>query len=249
MSTVRYDVVDGLARIVLARPQAGNALDGPTVAAFGRAVDRAEDAGVRAVLLLGSGPRFCTGGDVRAFKEADDPAGYLHRLAVETEAHLRRLTNLPAPVVAGVHGAVAGAGLAFVLNADLVVAGRSTQFLAAYANLGLTPDCGVSWMLPRVVGTQRALDFTLGGRLLDAETALAWGLITEVVDDVDVPEHAEALSRRLAALPTWALGQTKRLVRSAWTSPREANALDEADTIAAAVVTSAARQRIEKFLA
>ena len=89
-------------------------------------------------------------------------------LATELEAQLRRLSELPKPVVAGVHGAVAGAGLALVLNADLVVAGESTKFVMAYAAIGLTPDCGVSYLLPRAIGQQRALELAVSGRVLNA---------------------------------------------------------------------------------
>jgi enoyl-CoA hydratase/carnithine racemase len=108
---------------------------------------------------------------------APDRASYVHELAATFEAGLRRLSELPVPVVAAVHGAVACAGLAVVLNCDVVIAARSTKFLMAYSAVGLTPDCGVSYLLPRAVGQQRALELALTGRTLSAEEAMAWGLV------------------------------------------------------------------------
>jgi 2-(1,2-epoxy-1,2-dihydrophenyl)acetyl-CoA isomerase len=154
---------------------------------------------------------------------------------------------LDKPVVAAVHGAVAGAGLAVLLNADLVVAARSTKFLMAYAGIGLTPDCGVSYLLPRAVGQQRALELALTGRVLTAERAHAWGLITEVVDDDQLAQRGEALADQLAGEPTFALGQAKRLIRESWTRSRPDSAEDESGTIARAVTTEVATARIARF--
>lgn len=172
---------------------------------------------------------------------ATDQAKYVHQLATELEAALRRLSELPKPVVARVHGAVAGAGLAFVLNADVVVAARSTTFRMAYPGVGLTPDCGVSYLLPRAVGTQRALDLALTGRVLGAEEARDWGLVTEIADDGAAHERAAELAAAMAAGPAGALGQAKRLIRSSFAGPRAQSAADEADTIAEAVTTRQAQ--------
>lgn len=182
---------------------------------------------------------------------ADDRPGYIWALAERLEAELRRLSELPVPVVAAVHGAVAGAGLAFLLNSDVVVSARSTRFTMAYAGVGLTPDCGVSYLLPRAVGQQRALELALTGRVLDAGEAAAWGLVTEVVDDEGLEARASALVEGLAsgaAGDTGALGQAKRLIRSAWETTRAASAADEVATISAAVTRPAAQRRIERFI-
>lgn len=246
---VEYEHAQGVGIITLARPRAANTIDLATAQAFGKAVSAATADDVRAVLLLGAGSRFCAGGDVSSFRQADDPSAHLQELATLMEAELRRLSELPKPVVAGVQGAVAGAGLALALNADLVVAGRSTRFLAAYAAVGLTPDCGVSYLLPRAVGMQRALDLALTGRVLTADEALDWGLVTEVVDDEVVQDRAAELAVSLARGPAWALGQTRRLIRAAVEDSRQASADDEAATIAAALATPDSQRLLAAFLA
>ncbi|MGI6873374.1 enoyl-CoA hydratase/isomerase family protein [Amycolatopsis sp. 3B14] len=247
--SVRWELSGGVGRITLDRPDVSNAVDLPTAQTLAKAVTAAESDEVRVVLLTGAGARFCAGGDVRSFLAAEEPPKYLHQLASELEAALRRLSELPKPVVAGVQGAVAGAGLAFVLNADVVVAARSTKFRMAYSGIGLTPDCGVSYLLPRAVGTQRALELALTGRTLTAEEARDWGLVTEVADDDALNRRAEELATSLATGPASALGQAKRLIRSSFEAARQDSAADEADTIAAAVTTPEARELIERFTA
>jgi 2-(1,2-epoxy-1,2-dihydrophenyl)acetyl-CoA isomerase len=245
---VRFEQEGAVGRIVLARPESANAFDLEAAQALGEAVTQAEAAAVKAVTVTAEGRRFCGGGDVASFVAAEDSASYVEELATELETHLSRLSRLPRPVVAGVHGAVAGAGLAFVLNADLVVAGRGTKFLMAYAAVGLTPDCGVSYLLPRVVGQQRALELALGGRVLSAVEAHEWGLVTEVVDDGDVAGRTAELGASLADGPAEAFGQAKRLIRRSSEVSRSENASDEARTIGRMVTTRDAEALIRKFL-
>ncbi|WP_046470193.1 enoyl-CoA hydratase/isomerase family protein [Allosalinactinospora lopnorensis] len=245
---VGFDVDGAVGRIVLERSEASNSLDLPAAEAFGRAVTAAEDTAVRVVTLTGEGSRFCAGGDVSSFAEASDRPSYVLELASVLEHHLQRLSNLAKPVVAGVHGAVAGAGLAFLLNSDLTVAGRSTKFLMAYAGVGLSPDCGVSYLLPRAVGQQRALELALTGRVLTAGESREWGLVTEVVDDDQVAVQTMRIAEQLAAGPVLALGEAKRLVRRSWSVSRAASGRDEAETIARMVDTDAAQALIERFL-
>jgi len=249
MTGVRWDVSGGVGRITLDRPAVSNAVDLPTAQRFAEVVAAAESDEVRVVLLTGAGARFCAGGDVRSFLAASDPPRYLHELASVMEAALRRLSDLPKPVVAGVHGAVAGAGLAFVLNADVVIAARSTKFRMAYSGIGLTPDCGVSYLLPRVIGTQRALELAVTGRTLTAERAQEWGLVAEVADDELLPHRAGELADALATGPASAIGQAKRLMRSSFDVSREDSAADEARTIATAVGTREAQELIQQFTA
>ncbi|EFE71473.1 enoyl-CoA hydratase/isomerase family protein [Streptomyces viridosporus] len=232
---VRYECAAGVARITLARSARANAVDLPTARAFGAAVDRAAaDPGIRAVLVRGEGRRFCSGGDVAAMAAAPDRAAYLEELAGTFDDALQRLAALPKPVVAAVQGAVAGAGLALMLSCDVIVSAASTKFLLAYAGVGLTPDCGVSYLLPRAIGQQRALELALTGRTLTAEESRAWGLITEMVDDASLDDRARRLSEQLAAGPEFALGQGKRLLRSSWRTSREQSGREEARVIAEA---------------
>jgi 2-(1,2-epoxy-1,2-dihydrophenyl)acetyl-CoA isomerase len=213
-SPVLLSVDDGVAVLTLNRPAEANALDFALVEALDEALARiAGDETYRAVVLLGNGPRFCAGGDIGVMASSADRGDVLRRLADAAHDVVRRLDTLEVPVVAGVHGAAAGAGLALTLSADLVIAGESTRFLSGYMAIGLTPDCGTSWLLPRAVGTGRALELTLTNRVLTAAEAREWGIVTRVCPDAAVAAEALALARTLADGPASALGRTRRLVR------------------------------------
>lgn len=244
---VRYACEEGVARIVLARPTRANAVDLPTAHVLGAAVDRAARPDVRAVVVLGEGRRFCAGGDVAAMAAAPDRAAYVEELATTLDEVFQRLAGLSKPVVAGVRGAVAGAGLALMLSCDVIVAAASTKLLLAYTDVGLTPDCGVSYLLPRAIGQQRALELALTGRVLSAEEGREWGLVTEVVDDVSVEARAVRLGERLAAGPAHALGETRRLLRS-WQMTREQTGREEARVIAGAMGRAEATALVESFV-
>jgi 2-(1,2-epoxy-1,2-dihydrophenyl)acetyl-CoA isomerase len=246
---VRVEVTAGVAAVELNRPHAANALDLPLAEQLAAAVDRLAGDDVRAVLVTGAGKRFCAGGDVRSFLASDDPPAYLERLASTADLALQRLGELDKPVVAAVQGAVAGAGLAVMLTCDVIVAAAGTKFVTAYSAIGLTPDCGLSWLLPRAIGQQRALELMLTGRTLTAHEARDWGLVTEVVDDAAALGRARELATSLAAGPAFAFGQARRLVRSSYSVDRGVTGADEARTIARAVQTDAAQRLISGFTA
>jgi 2-(1,2-epoxy-1,2-dihydrophenyl)acetyl-CoA isomerase len=248
MALVEFVVADGVAHIELNRPEAANALNLDLASALQAAIDQADaDHAVRAVLVTGAGKRFCGGGDVTSFVAAAEPAAYLRQLATEADAATRALARLAKPVVAGVHGAVAGAGLALMLSCDLIVADPDTKFAFAYPGIGLTPDCGLSYLLPRAVGQQRALSFALTGRALPADEALTWGLITEVAEDVG--ERSRELVDSLATGPAHALGQSRRLLRAGWETDRAAIGAEEARTISEMVQGEEAQSLISRFVA
>ena len=247
--TVRLDVVDGLARVTLDRPDTANAIDlelardllGVTEELKGRA-------DVRAVLLAGAGERFCAGGDVRAFRSVPDLPAHLRRITESLHPAVANLVALDAPVVAAVQGSAAGAGLGLVLACDLVVAGRSARFVMAYTAIGLTPDGSSSWFLPRVVGARRALELALTNRVLDAEEAERWGIVTRVVADGDVLDRAATLASQLAAGPTTAFAGAKRLLRDTWGRALDAQLDAEVEELAAAGATGDAREGLDAFV-
>lgn len=248
MEAVTCTVADGVAHLELNRPDAANSLDLDLARDLRAAVDRAtHEDGVRAVLVTGAGKRFCAGGDVVAFATASDPAAYLNRLATDIDEALRALTGLDKPVVGVVHGAVAGAGLAVMLSCDVVVADPGTKFVFAYPSIGLTPDCGVSWLLPRAVGTQRALSFALSEQPLTADTALDWGLVTEVVPDA--ADRGRSVATALASGAAGALGLSRQLIRAAWDSDRPSAAMRETAVISPRVATPETQSLIAQFLA
>jgi 2-(1,2-epoxy-1,2-dihydrophenyl)acetyl-CoA isomerase len=247
MAAVTHEIVDGVGRLVLSRPEQSNSFDLPAAGDMARAVAAMASDEVRAVALTAEGRRFSAGGDVTSFLASDDPAAYLLELATVLEGALRDLAGLAVPVVAGVRGAVAGAGLAVMLSADVIVASRATKFVMAYPGIGLTPDCGVSYLLPRAIGQQRALDLALTGRVLSADEALDWGLVTSVVDDDAVETRVDEIARGWARSAPHALGQARRLIRSSWDTPAEQQGADESATIAAAVTGDEARRLVEAF--
>lgn len=247
MTSVDYEIADDVAHLRLNRPECANALDLGSASELAAAVARArDDVEVRAVLVTGAGPRFCAGGDVASFAVAPDQPAYIHNLATELDAAFRSLAELEKPVVAAVHGAVAGAGLALMLSCDVVVAAPETRFVFAYPGIGFTPDCGLSYLLPRAIGSQRALAFALSGKPASAQPALDWGLVAEVADDA--PTRARELARALAHGPATALGQTRRLMRQSWEMDRVETGAEEARTITEMVKGAEAQALIASFV-
>lgn len=165
-----------------------------------------------AVLLVTDSANFCTGGDVRAFTAADDRRGYVRSLADRFHRFLAAMVECRVPVVAGVPGWAAGAGMSVVCATDLAVAGRSTRLRPAYPGIGFSPDGGMTWTLPRLVGAGRARRILLTDEVLDAPAAHELGLFCSLVDDADVAAEAERLAHRVAQGPTTALGRIKRLL-------------------------------------
>lgn len=249
-NVVLLDVEDGVAHITLNRPAHGNAFDIPLAEGLEsalRAVAAEEEAKV--VLLKAVGPLFCGGGDLAAVAASHDRSRYLGQLVEAAHKAVRLLASLPKPVVAAAHGSSAGAGLSLLLLSDIVLAAPSATFATAYTAVGLTPDCGQSWLLPRMVGLGRALDLTLLSRRISAQEACNLGIVTRLVDGDSVASEAVVVAQRLAHGPASALGTARALLRSGL-----AVGLDEhLDLEAAAITRQAASKQagelIESFLA
>lgn len=248
VSCVLFDVQDGVASITFARPASSNAVDLQTAHEFAEAVALAAKSDARVALITSQGKRFCAGGDLRSLGAHEERAHSIRLLADAFDDGLQRLAALEMPVVSSVQGAVAGAGVAVVLASDLVVAVESARFSMAYGGVGLTPDCGVSYLLPRAVGQQRALDFALTGRVLSAHEAASWGLVTTVVADADLLGTTKELCTRLAGGPAFALSHAKRLIRESWNVTRAESGADESATIELAIQTEDATRLIDRFL-
>ncbi len=211
---VRWSVDDGLARLTLHRPEAGNAIDLSVARELADAATAlSEDESVRVVLLTGAGANFCVGGDLKAFAAQADLSRHLEDVTAPLHTAISRLAHLAAPVVAAVQGSAAGAGMSLACGADIVLAGASARFVLAYARVGLSPDGGGSWYLPRLVGVRRALDLALTNRVLSAEDAVRWGIATRAVPDGDLFREAEDLCGDLLAGAPHALAAAKRLLR------------------------------------
>jgi 2-(1,2-epoxy-1,2-dihydrophenyl)acetyl-CoA isomerase len=219
-SSVTFEVADGIATLTLNEAERMNPLDAPLIQGCLDAAQRVhEDRSVRALLLNARGRAFSVGADLSDLKSnAQRPGGeslghYVGRLMAERGNPLMAaLRALPVPVVCAVQGAAAGGGVGLALAADIVVAARSAYFYLPFVPaLGLVPDMGSSWFLPRAVGHARALGLTLLGDKLPAQQAADWGLIWACVDDDKLQDEGRLVARRLAALPAHAIVETRAL--------------------------------------
>ncbi|MEK8046959.1 2-(1,2-epoxy-1,2-dihydrophenyl)acetyl-CoA isomerase PaaG [Ideonella margarita] len=211
---------DGAVRtITLNRPAALNSFTSQMHAELRAALDEAAaDTQCRAVIITGAGRGFCAGQDLNDSGMLPGPDGRVDIGAV-IDANYRplalKIRAMPVPVIAAVNGVAAGAGANFALGCDMVVAARSASFIQAFSKIGLIPDCGGTWLLPRLVGRATALGLALTGDKLPAEQAHRLGLIWQVVDDTELQTEARALAQRLASMPVKALAATRRALDAA----------------------------------
>jgi 2-(1,2-epoxy-1,2-dihydrophenyl)acetyl-CoA isomerase len=215
MSSILVSQDAGVLTITLNRPEKLNAFNPEMHQLLRRAIERAgDDAGIRAALITGSGRGFCAGQDLA--ERNVSPGAAPIDLSVSIGAYynplVRLLRGLPKPVVCAVNGIAAGAGANVALACDLVLAARSASFVQSFSRLGLLPDSGGTYFLPRLVGTARAMGLALLGEKLSAEDAERWGLIWKAVDDDKLLAEANALARALAAGPTKGYGLVKRAI-------------------------------------
>ena len=225
--TIRYASADGVATITLDRPDRMNSLNAAMRRELLAALTRAPEE-ARAVVLTGAGRGFCSGqdlGDAARFEDLD----LSETLREEYEPLIKALIDCPVPTVAAVNGAAAGAGANLALAADIVVAARSASFIEAFARIGLIPDAGGTYWLPRLVGRARALGMCLTTDPVPAATAAEWGLIWEVVEDDALADHAHDLAARLADGPTRAFRLMKRALRDSGANDLETQLALEAE--------------------
>ncbi len=234
-------------RITLDRPDRLNAAPPAMFDAIRDALGGLD--GARAVLLTGEGRAFCSGADVMAALTADDAPAATHAALIHHyNPCLQAIADLAVPVVSAVRGAAAGIGCSLALAADFCVASDDAYFLQAFVNIGLVPDGGASWMLPRLIGRARASRMMLLGERVPAATALDWGMIHAVVDGAALEDEALALARRLAAGPTVALGLMRRNLAHALDHDYPAAMVREAEAQRAARASADATEGGAAFL-
>ena len=239
-----------VALVTLNRPGIGNAID----RALARrlldvALTCAGDETIRCVVLTGAGRMFCAGGDVNAFATAGNAMpGLVAELTAFLNATISRLMRMSKPLVTAINGPAAGAGLGLALMGDVALAGSGSSFSTAYRGIGLTPDGGATWMLPRLVGLRRAQEIALTDRRLSAAEAAEIGLVTRVVDGEALLEKALETAQHLAASAIGALAGTRELLHASHGASLEGHLEMEAGMIARAAATDDARRLIAEFI-
>jgi len=216
---VTLDIAGSVAVLTLDHQEVMNAVSIDMLGGLAEALDEidARKAEVRCLVLTGAGRAFCTGANLQG-RDKPGPGRSKAGAALETAFHpfLRRLRNLHCPIVTAVNGPAAGAGMSFALMGDMILCARSAYFLQAFRRIGLVPDCGSTWLLPRLIGKARAIELSLLGEKLPAEKALEWGLVNRVHDDAALMSEAMKLAHELAGGPTLALSLIRKLY---WDSP------------------------------
>jgi len=217
--TIAYEAEAGIARLTFNRPDRLNSFTAQMHDEVATALKQAgSDDQVRVVVITGAGRGFCAGQDLadRAVAPDSGPVDLGESVEKYYAPLIRGITGLTKPVIGAVNGVAAGAGANIALACDIVIAARSAKFIQSFANIGLIPDSGGTWVLPRLVGQARALGLALTGEPLPAEKAAEWGMIWKCVDDEALVTEVDALAAKFAAGPTRGLAATKRLIRNAW---------------------------------
>jgi 2-(1,2-epoxy-1,2-dihydrophenyl)acetyl-CoA isomerase len=213
--TIDFKADGPVARITLNRPDRLNSFTRQMHEDVRHALDNLGDA--RILVLTGAGRGFCAGQDLNDRAVAPGEAVDLGETVEQSwNPLIRTLTSLPQPVIARVNGVAAGAGANIALACDIVIAAKSAKFIQSFSAIGLIPDSGGTWALPRLVGQARALGLALTGEPLPAETAEEWGLIWKAVDDAALDSEVDAVANKLAALPPLGLAAIKEMIRSSW---------------------------------
>ena len=246
------EVEQGVMTITLNRPDRLNSFNDIMHQQLAACLTQAErDENVRCLLITGAGRGFCAGQDLN--DRNVDPSGPAPDLGLSVERFynplVRRLAALPKPVIAAVNGVAAGAGATLALGCDIVLAARSANFVMAFSKLGLVPDCGGSWFLPRVAGRARAMGLALLGEKLSAEQAAQWGMIWQLVEDAELADTSRQLARHLATQPTFGLGLIKKALQASETNGLDAQLDLERDYQRLAGRSDDYREGVSAFLA
>jgi 2-(1,2-epoxy-1,2-dihydrophenyl)acetyl-CoA isomerase len=249
MSGLRIDDDGGVRTLTLDRPEVRNALSMELRRRLPEALADADaDPAVRVIVVTGAGGHFCAGADINELDHdwaPSDAVDYMSSVAQATFLALRRLRK---PSVAKVEGAAAGAGMFLALGCDIVVAAHDARFVASHLNVGLPPDWGGIWLLPRLVGLARAKALLLSGRPLPATRAAEWGLIAEAVPAADLDATVAGYCQALAAAPPLPLGLARLGLDRSLDTPLDAFLQWEADAVALCLVAPEHRQRVIAFL-
>lgn len=246
---IKFEVVDGVATITINRPEVANAFNshvGREI--FEASLECSSNSDIRAVVLTGAGKFFCAGGDLAEFAQTENLDALLKQMTTHLHGAISRFARMNAPLIGAINGTAGGGGFSLMCACDIIYLADTAKLTMAYTAAGLTPDASSTYFLPRMIGSQRALEMALTNRRLTAAEALAWGLVNYVVPAEDVLSEAQKLASQLAAGPTLAYGATKKLMRNSFTESLESQMEDEAQSIVAMTYTADAQEGIDAFL-
>jgi 2-(1,2-epoxy-1,2-dihydrophenyl)acetyl-CoA isomerase len=246
VAEVETSLDGGVLTITLNRPDVLNAFNGAMHDGLAAALKEARRDDVRAVVITGAGRGFCVGQDLTEFRE--EPGDIADRLRGSYHPNIRAIRALEKPVLAAVNGAAAGAGLSLACACDIRLAADSASFVPAFISIGLVPDSGSSYFIARLLGEARAFEWMTSGRRLTAAEAHAWGLVSEVVEADALAGHAAERAAAYAAMPTVAVGMTKRLFAHAATATLDEQLELEAQLQSAATRSEDFREGVAAFL-
>jgi 2-(1,2-epoxy-1,2-dihydrophenyl)acetyl-CoA isomerase len=248
--TILLEIANGAARLTLNRPDRLNSFTVQMHDEVSRALEAVSKSDARVLVLTGAGRGFCAGQDLgdRAVAPGGEGVDLGDSLEKRYNPLIRKLTTLDMPVICAVNGVAAGAGANIALACDIVIAARSAKFIQSFANIGLIPDSGGTWTLPRLAGQARAMGLALTGEPLTAERAEAWGMIWKCVDDDKLSEETDALATKFASAPTRGLTLTKKLIRESGSRTLDAQLEIERDAQRALGRTADYKEGVAAFM-
>jgi 2-(1,2-epoxy-1,2-dihydrophenyl)acetyl-CoA isomerase len=248
--TIQLSITNHIAHLTLCRPDANNALNLKMAQELlDASIICTTDERVRCLLITGDGKMFCPGGDLKEMNEqGENKPAHLSKMAIHLHDALVRMAHMNAPVVIAVNGTAAGAGFSMVLSGDYVIASDKAKFVSAYTASGLTPDGSSTYYLAKQVGLLRAKELIMTNRVLTAQEALEWGMVSQVVSPNDLMSKAEQIAAHFAKGPTQAFGGVKRMLLGAFSQPLEAQLDTETRTIASMMHTYDAPHGLASFL-
>ena len=247
--TILFERDGPIARITLNRPDRLNSFNQQMHSELAELFrDGFQDS--RVIVLSGAGRGFCAGQDLndRAVSTGDHPVDLGMTVETAWNPLVRALTSLPQPVIARVNGVAAGAGANIALACDIVIAARSAKFIQSFSAIGLIPDSGGTWVLPRLVGQARAMGLALTGEPLSAEKAEQWGLIWKCADDDSLDSEVDAIAQKLASLPPLGLGAIKKMIRETWSHTLDQELHHQRDMMRRLGFTEDYREGVAAFL-
>lgn len=248
--TIEYEVKNKIAWIYINRTNNGNTVNLQMASELADAAWKCgEDESIRAVVLTAKGKAFSFGGDLESFmNETDNKSQHLKEVTTALNEAILRFLSMEKPVITGINGTAAGAGIGLSIIGDIVIASEEAKLTLAYTNVGLTPDGATSYLLPRIVGLNRSLELVMLNRILTAEEANDWGLVTKVVEKDELMNELEKTANKLALGPVNALGKAKVLLNTSFDRTIESQIAKESFTISRQIATFEGNEGISAFL-